>query len=463
MRITADRSVLADAVAKAARGVPDNPAPEHAGIVVSAGHEITLTSGDRDIQVKVVLPGDISEPGRVVLPGEMFREIASGGPGRAGYLPSGAVRMTAEGTTARISAGRTAITMTTMDVQLVPHWTSVPPSVSVNAAELNRALKIVTVAASTTHPVRSCVALSCTDRVWLACTDATRMAMVPLEATIITEPGEQVLVPARILARFRTALAGDAYLGWDDRLVTLSSAGMSITSRTVTGIFPPWQNLFPGDDLDWTGISGSELRRAVTMALLTEPENGTIRLHAERGSLTVSALGERGHAEEVIAMFYTGKPVTIAAGGEMLLSELPGEDAEIALQQPPKPFCLRGPAFPGAAWLVQPRRSVLTPGQAGSQRRNCAGTWQRPHRQSAADQVSVQSRWFVQARYTASSCGQSWVKKSRQDAAAGQVAPADPQPGCIVVKSHPASRSQTGRSVTAVVSSVMLIRAPRLR
>lgn len=357
MRFTADRKELTAAVQRASQGLSSRPQnPVHAGILVDAGSGVDFTAGDGDTEFTAGLDcdTDVTETGSAILPGKMLAEIMK-------YFTGDTVTIAVNEDTAEITAGKSAFTLAAQDGSKYPSWSSPPaPVLKLDGGEFSSAVQKVAPAASKADMVLGTVCLSAMERkLFITCTDRRCLGIVSLEPSrwLQGEFGEQVLVPVSVMERFaRIAPEGTVSLGWDDRLVALSTAGTQVVSRQVAGKYFGW---LPGlrDPGEWVMADTDELTRAVRMAALAAGDESGITFTFGKDDLTVSAQGQAQSASRVTTG-YQGDTMSFLLGADMIIHGLAGCGSVVQMAFAVKPRPVLAMRSGGLRWIVQPRREL---------------------------------------------------------------------------------------------------------
>src|ERR1700735_5306147 len=76
VKFTVEREALGEAVAWVARALPARPViPVLSGLLIeAAGAGLTLSCFDYEVSARVVIPGEVAEPGTALVPGRLLAE-----------------------------------------------------------------------------------------------------------------------------------------------------------------------------------------------------------------------------------------------------------------------------------------------------------------------------------------------------------------------------------------------------
>lgn len=319
MKLRVERDVLADSVAWAARTLPSRPSlPVLAGLVLSAGDGLTLSSFDYEVSARVEIEADVSVEGTTLVSGRLLADIARS-------LPAAPVVMENQGTRLSITCGRSSFTLPTLPVEDYPQLPVMPTaSGNVSGAAFAAAVAQVAIAAGRddTLPTLTGIRMEFDGQTMvLAATDRYRLAVReftwnPQSSSMST----QALVPARTLADTAKSLADV-----DEVVIALSSGGVGegligfegqgrrTTTRLLDGEFPKYRSLLPSESAAVADVDTAQLMEAVKRVALVAERNTPVRLAFEGSELTLRAgAGEDAQAVEVLESSLDGDAIDIA-------------------------------------------------------------------------------------------------------------------------------------------------------
>lgn len=353
MRFQAERDVLADGIAWAARTLPTRPpVPVLAGLVLNAQDgSLVLSSFDYEVSTRVVVTADVSVPGTVVVPGRLLSDIC-----RA--LPNAAVDVQVESTRLRISCGRSSFAVPIMPAEDYPQLPTMPQQVgSVNADVFAAAISQVAIAAGKddTLPMLTGMRMEIEgSQVTFAATDRYRLAMREFTWDPLT-PGlsAALLIPARTMADMAKVLGGGSDVqialaepGNGDGMIGFESLGRRTTTRLLDGEFPKYRGLLPTDASCIATVTTAELIEAVRRVSLVADRNSPIHLAFQDGEVTLRAgAGDEANASEALPCSIEGDGLEIAFNPAFLLDGLAavGEaSAHFRFTESNKPAVLEG-------------------------------------------------------------------------------------------------------------------------
>lgn len=327
MHIVVDAAALAEATQSVARVIPNRPAtPILAGMLVESAAGTVLLSGfDYESAVRVTMPAEIQQPGRVLVPGRLLAEIA-------GAFPTGPVSINVGAGEAELTGEGTSFVLQTLPVEDYPALPSAPPVAgSVDLAVFDRAAQQAVIAAGRDEllPIFTGVLIDVDGAtLTMLATDRYRMAVRGLD----WEPADpqakaRLLVPARGLgAVSRGLLPGSRVeLGFDPDPAAASMISFGgrakfgevwQTSRLIDGAFPDFGPLLQIEPDTRVRVATTALRDAIRRAALVLERNTPLRLFVEDQQCSLTAASST-HARSSIAVatqneFQSAEPVALA-------------------------------------------------------------------------------------------------------------------------------------------------------
>jgi DNA polymerase III subunit beta len=353
MIFTASRGELADAISRAASGLPSRPLQDiYAMIHVMTDEDSCwLTAGDGDTIVSAAVSGLVSSGGSCAVPGRMLAEMAK-------YFAGSSVTLRHDSGMLEITAGRSRMALPAIDGGAYPKWLPPPaPSIWLDGEQFTAAIRKVAPAAGSTPPALTAVCLDVNgDVLRLVASDGGKMAYAEVKASLAgPPPAAPALLPARAARRF--AATGSLGIGWDDALIGMQADGARMASRQIAGKYLPWQKVLAKEPGKAVAADARELTRALRMAQLAAGDTGRVQLAFSGDGLAVSSGDEGRECSEHVSLDYDGDDVTFLFGAQDLLDGLAGCGAVpgLAFTRPPAPLFLRDGEF---RWMIAPRREL---------------------------------------------------------------------------------------------------------
>ncbi|MFI6317355.1 DNA polymerase III subunit beta [Nonomuraea sp. NPDC050556] len=367
MKVTLDLALLRDAVAWTGRAVASRPvSPVLSGMLLEAeGDKLRLSAYDYQISAQCDITAQVAEPGRALLPARLLVEVCKS-------LPRKAVELSLSEAEMIVRCGTAEFGLLTMPVDDYPKLPAPPnPSAVVSGALLQQVAGQVTAAASkdTTLPMLCVVRFDIEgENVWAAATDRYRIAGRTFAWSTIPPQGKKAAPPAFMMvpaAELESTVkgygSGQAEIGWNDKLVSISGAGRLTTIRMLGEDYIDYRARLKLDYQTWAQVDGASLIAAVKRIGLVAEKSTAVRLSFSDGQVLVEAGGGGlGRATESVEADVSGPPVTVGFQPSFLLDGLVGVDTprvRLGMNQPAKPVMVTEDAdHPEYRYLVMALR-----------------------------------------------------------------------------------------------------------
>ncbi len=345
MKIRVERDALSEALGWAARILPNRPPnPVIAGALLEADHEhLTLAGTDHAQSVRARLDAVVEEPGRALVSGRMFAEIARS-------LPNMPVTLEADGNRMTVTCGRASFTLREMQAEDYPELPGMPDVIGrVPGADFADAVGQVAGAAARedSMPVLTGVRIEFTGEVvTLAATDRFRLAVreLPWHAAD-SGLSASAQIRAKVLADLARSLAAADFvdIGMDEQssMVGFAGLGRTTVSRLLEGGFPAFRLLLPTESRTLVTVDTAVLADAVKRVKLVRDRPSTpVRLAFGSGEISLRAGGpEDAQASEGLECEISGDELEINFNPDYLLDGLSAVEApltRIAMNGPTK-------------------------------------------------------------------------------------------------------------------------------
>jgi DNA polymerase-3 subunit beta len=356
MKIRVERDSLADAVAWAARILPQKTQlPVLAGLRLEAGADgaLRLSGFDYEVSAEAQLDVTVAEAGAVLVPGRLLADITRS-------LPPQPVELATDGARVQLICGTARFTLPTLPLDEYPSLPGMPEvSGTIGSDAFAAAVTSVAVAAGRddTLPVLTGIRIEIDgEQVTLAATDRYRLAVRTLRWKPV-DPGLEAtaLVPARTLAEAAKSLTAGAEVelalaqsGTGEGLLGVSGGQRRSTSRLLDGEFPKYRSLLPDTFASTATIDTAALTEAVRRVSLVASRTSPVRLTFSTDGVVLEAGGlDEAEAAEALPASFDGEPLTIAFNPSYLLDGLgaiDSDEARLSFTGATKPAVLTGKA-----------------------------------------------------------------------------------------------------------------------
>jgi DNA polymerase-3 subunit beta len=372
MKFVVDRDLLVDGVNWVSKSISNRPITTALlGIVIEVADEITLSGSDLETSAKAKLKAEITQKGKVLVPGRLLAEISRS-------LPAKPITFNLEGSRVLVTAGSAKFTLPTLPLIEYPTLPELPKtSGSLNSDLFATAVNQVAIAAGKDDSLPTLTGVFVEinkNQITLAATDRYRLAVRELtwsaaDANIETTS----LLRARTLADAAKSLIGSTQVTialpattTNEKLVGFVSEGKSMTSRVLDGSFPPFRHLLPNDSTAEAVIEVAPFLDSVRRVALVTDKTVPLRLNFSSNTLQLEAgTGDEAQASEKLDINYKGEDINIAFNPTFLTDGLTAINTafvHITFTGANKPAVLTGQTEAGSApitnykYLLMPMR-----------------------------------------------------------------------------------------------------------
>ena len=372
MKFVVERDSLVDAVNWVSKSISNRPITTALlGIVIDASEEVTLSGSDLETSAKAKFKAEVSQKGKVLVPGRLLAEISRS-------LPAKPISFVLEGSRVLVSAGNAKFTLPTLPLSEYPTLPELPAaSGSLNSDLFATAVNQVAVAAGKDDSLPTLTGVFVEinkNQITLAATDRYRLAVKELtwsaqDANIETTS----LLRARTLADAAKSLIGSSQVTialapttTNEKLVGFISEGKTMTSRVLDGSFPPFRHLLPSESTADAIIEVAPFLDSVRRVALVTDKTVPLRLNFSNNTLQLEAgTGDEAQASEKLDINYKGEDINIAFNPTFLTDGLTAINTafvHISFTGANKPAVLTGQTEAGSApitnykYLLMPMR-----------------------------------------------------------------------------------------------------------
>ena len=320
MKFTVDQGALTDGVNWVSRSLSTRPIKtELLGIVIDAtGDEFVLSGSDLETSSKSIFKADISQPGKVLVPGKLLAEISRS-------LPNKPITITLDGSRVLVTSGSAKFTLPTLSISEYPNLPELPETTGVVASDVfATAVAQVAIAAGRDDSLptltgvhieinEETVTLAATDRYRLAVREFNWQPTAPGVSTTSLLRGRTIADAAKSLTGSKNVSLSFAPATSNDRLAGFSGEGKSMTSRMLDGTFPPYRHLLPQEVTTTAIVEVAPFLDSVRRVALVTDKTVPLRLEFANNSVSLEAgAGEEAQATEAIEILLNGEAISIA-------------------------------------------------------------------------------------------------------------------------------------------------------
>ncbi|MGA7434818.1 MAG: DNA polymerase III subunit beta [Solirubrobacterales bacterium] len=321
------------------------------------------TNGNLSLRVPVHVEGMIEGEGKVLLPGRLFSDISR-------LLGSGQVEIEyrqAERDVALVSGSSNFHIRTLSSDDFPPLPSPGDQTISLSRDSLLSTIDLVARAASRDdmRPVLTSVqVLASGNEMTMVATDSYRLAV---KQTSLKEPVAVELdknIPAQALKELSRLLSSSdsesIKLTVTDRVVIFVVDGAILSTTTVDGQFPKYQQLFPETYEHDVRLPRLELLESVKRVSQMAQKNRPLKVSLTPGEITISAdTPDLGDAEEKLPANFDGEELSIGFNHEFFrdgIEAIKGDEILLRLISPLRPGLLQPVDGDDYRYLVMPIR-----------------------------------------------------------------------------------------------------------
>lgn len=377
MKFRCERDELLEAVQFASRAISNRATlPVLSGLRIEAGDsgEVAIAATDLELTMETSFKAGIDEPGKAIVPGRLFGEMARS-------LGAGQVSLASGDGELEIGSGRGQFRVKALapdDYPALPIEDrpdeGAGVSVEIDTEALAIALNQVVRSASGDESRQILTGVLWeveSGSLTLAATDSYRLAVRSVDVTGGPAEVKKVVVPARALQELGRALqnaSGTVRAQIKENLVAFEVGGSDeagaigqqlIGSRFIEGEFPNYRQLIPEGYPNSLTVEREALLEVVKRVGLLAQNNLPVKLQLGT-QLEVSAhTPDVGEGQEELDAEYRGEPLVIAFNPQFLYdgaSVIQGDKIVLEAGDGLKPAILRGEAERGFTYLLMPVR-----------------------------------------------------------------------------------------------------------
>lgn len=347
MRVRCSQEDLSRAVHTAGRAVSSRTTMPILGnlLLETTKDGVRVVATDLELGIRTQIPAQVERGGMLTLPARLLTEIVSN-------LPAQPVEIRVEegSSQAEILCERAAFEILGLPAADFPRQpdSDFEPVCRVDATLLRAMIRQTIFAVSTdeTRPFLTGVYVVVEgSELRLVATDGGRLA---LRTAKIARGGSMgAILPGKTmheLVRLLAGVEGEVTVGSVDNQVVLSAGDLRVVSRVISGQFPNYQQVIPGEFKQKVRVPTERLHGALRRVAITARDSATVvRFGIEGDVLRLqSNTPEVGRALEEIEVAAEGEPIQAAFNARYLMDALSVIEAnEVSLD-------LTGPLSPGA-------------------------------------------------------------------------------------------------------------------
>lgn len=367
MKFSIKNNELAGKLAVVARTLAAGGAtPELTGVLLEANEgrlSLSSTDGNLSLRVPVHLEGTVESDGRVLVPGRLFADISRLlGPGSA------EVEYLASERAVSVKSGSSTFHLRVLNDQNFPPLPQASgETIPLGRESLLETIDLVARAASRDdmRPVLTSVqVLASGNELTMVATDSYRLAVKQTRLAEAVPVDLDRNIPAQALKELSRLLSASdtdsVRLSVTDRQVVFNVDGTILSTSTIEGQFPKYQQLFPESWEHEVRLPRIELLESVRRVSQMAQKNRPLKIALSPGELTISAeTPDLGDAEEKLPANFDGEELAIGFNHEFFrdgLEAIQGDEVLLRLISPLRPGLLQPVDGDDFRYLVMPIR-----------------------------------------------------------------------------------------------------------
>lgn len=341
MKLICNQRELSDSLSLVIRAIPARPShPILANVLLVADadtNQVTLTAFDLSLGIRTTIEAEVKKSGTIAMPAKLLGDIVS-------RLGAGQITLTSkvkkeEGVENLVVGLKTANgkyqirALESEEFPSLPELDKTSP-IQTTAATLLEGLRgtLFTASSEETKQILTGVHLTVDEHKFeFATTDGHRLAVVETENVLKNGDKKEITIPAKALRELERMLVNTVdeqvvELHFDEGQAIFEWAGQRLTSRTLDGQYPAYQQLIPRQFQREVIIDKRTLISVLErVSVFADSKNNVVKFNFDNGKqeliLNVEAQ-DLGNAMEAIPVQMTGDDMEVAFNVKYLMEGL---------------------------------------------------------------------------------------------------------------------------------------------
>ena len=341
MNFTITRQNLHNGLAAVSASIPSKTTlPVLSNILFEAKEDAVWMSGtDLDVAVRVKVPADVKELGRLTAPGKKLQEITR-------ELPEQPVEVATRGEQIELKCGRSNFKLNGLPADEFPSLAEVDFSEgwTVTGKDVNGLIHHTTFAVSTeeSRPILNGVLWELREgSMRMVATNGHRLARMGVPAESGGAPSADFIVPPGALQHVQRLFKDDDTIegARSGNHLGFRADSTEVYTRLIEGTYPNYDQVIPRDNDKVATIDKKALESAVRrMAVVASDQTHRIRLKFEPGRVHLNVLTpDLGEGHDELEIGYDGEELEIGFNANYLLEVLrymPTDEVDVAFKAP---------------------------------------------------------------------------------------------------------------------------------
>lgn len=367
MKFTIHRNPLLEALVKAQSVVEKkNTVPILANVLFSVeGKELSLSATDLEVGIKIVLPVQSSQSGKITLSAKAFLDIVK-------ELPQETLEITKKDNDwVEIVCGKSKFKVVSLSAAEYPALPAFEEKKYVDARvdTLREMIDRTSFAVSTdaTRYLMNGVYLEPIEKnvMRMTSTDGHRLAFMDSEVfQKMPEMKRGVIIPRKGLSELRKFLdeaEENIGIAFERGYIFAHHNGSYLFIRLIEGEYPDYRQVIPKSTDRVVKVDKEAFYSALKrVSLLAHEKSKGVKFSIQKGNLTIySSNPDMGEAKEEVDVNYSGEPISVGFNAKYMLDCLavtPTETLELHLKDHLSPGILKGEGQPNHTYVIMPMR-----------------------------------------------------------------------------------------------------------
>jgi len=326
MRFTITRQNLHQTLTAVSASIPSRTTlPVLSNILFEATSEGVRMSGtDLDVGVRVQVPADVTEGGRLTAPGKKLQEIVR-------ELPDEPVQVNTRGDQIELRCGRSHFKLNGLPADDFPSLPQIPfdRGWMANGSDLLSLIRHTSFAVSNeeSRPVLNGVLWELRDgEMRMVATNGHRLARMKIAAGPSLETTTHLIVPPAALQQVQRLFTteSEVRVGREGNHLGFQSGGTEVYTRLIEGTYPNYEQVIPKDNDKFAVVRRKDLESAIKrVAAVASDQTHRIRLEFEGDRMNLNVLTpDLGEAHDEVEVSFDGEPLSIGFNANYLLEVL---------------------------------------------------------------------------------------------------------------------------------------------
>jgi DNA polymerase III subunit beta len=326
MRFTITRQNLHQALTAVSASIPARTTlPVLSNILFEATSDGVRMSGtDLDVGVRVQVPAQVEEGGKLTAPGKKLQEIVR-------ELPDEPVQVNTRGDQIELRCGRSHFKLNGLPADDFPALPQVPfeRGWMASGADLLSLVRHTSFAVSTeeSRPVLNGVLWELRDgEMRMVATNGHRLARMKIASGPSLETTTHLIVPPAALQQVQRLFDAEdeVRVGREGNHLGFQSGGTEVYTRLIEGTYPNYEQVIPKDNDKFAVIRRKDLESAIRrVAAVASDQTHRIRLEFEGDRMNLNVLTpDLGEAHDEVEVSFEGDPLSIGFNANYLLEVL---------------------------------------------------------------------------------------------------------------------------------------------